>query len=306
MLSKTISSINFVFHHVNQKGWLVFWFFIRFLSAILPLITIYQFSHLIRLLEQKSPLSELSTYLLYIFLVRVADNLLRLASTTNLDYLINNITFDIHNFFLVGFKPRSKEERHAAIQAIRNFADASGKTLSIIKQPGLDSFVSLIVIPFTLFLVDFRSFVLILAYIFVYSIINLYTTQRYKELRDIQNTKTEDYFAKLQESNDVDLEQTSYTRHQRRLSRWTFTEWFALQNTAVFFYSLFLLYQLYLVFNHNHQISDLVLVMGYVTQTQSFLNSFTEIWYGFDDMSVALKHLAKNQSVSVINLSDLI
>lgn len=306
MVSKTVKSINFVFRHVNHKGEFIFWFIVRLVSAILPLITIYQFSHLISLLEQKASLPALSVYLFYIFLIRIADNLLRLSSTTNLDYLINNISFDIHNFFLIDFRPGTKEERHAAIQAIRNFADASGKTLTIIKQPGLDSLVSLLFIPFALFVVDFRSFILMVTYILVYTFINYYTTQRYKELRDIQNTKTEEYFAKLQESNDIDLEQASYTRHQKRLSRWTFTEWFALQNTAVIFYSVFLLYQIYLVFSSNHHISDLVLIMGYVAQTQSFLNSFTEIWYGLDDMSVALKHLAKNTSVSAISLADLI
>jgi hypothetical protein len=46
--------------------------------------------------------------------------------------------------------------------------------------------------------------------------------------------------------------------------------------------------------------------MGYVTQTQTFLNSFTDIWYGLGDMYVALKHLAKNQSISTVTLEDLI
>ena len=46
--------------------------------------------------------------------------------------------------------------------------------------------------------------------------------------------------------------------------------------------------------------------MGYVTQTQTFLNSFTDIWYGLGDMYVALKHLAKNSAVSAIALEDLI
>lgn len=306
MISTTIKSINFVFQHVTQKGEFIFWLFIRLLSAILPLVSIYQFSHLIKLIEIKSDIGTLLYYLLLIIIVRLIDNLFRLRSTTKLDYLISNISFDIHNFFLIDFKPLTKENRHASIQAIRNFADATIKTLTIFKQPGIDSAVSIIFIPLALFIIDSRTFVMIVVYILVYGLINFYSIQRYKYLRDLQNTKTEDYFAKLQETNDVDLEQTTYTRHFKRLTNWTFIEWFALQNTAIVFYALFLVYQIYLVVAGTSQISDVVLVVGYVNQTQAFLNSFTEIWYGLEDMSVALNHLAKNQFVSAIALEDMV
>ncbi len=306
MVSQTIKSINFVFQHVTQKGEFLFWLIIRLISAVLPLVSIYQFSHLIRLIESKSEISILLYYLLLIVIVRLVDNLLRLRSTTKLDYLISNIGFDVHNFFLIDFKPVSKEDRHASIQAIRNFAEAAVKTLTIFKQPGIDSAVSILFIPVALYLVDLRSFVLIITYIIVYSLINYYATQRYKALRDFQNTKTETYYAKLQENNDVDLEQATFTRHFKRLTDWTFVEWFALQNTAVIFYAIFLVYQIYLVVAGTSQISDIILIVGYVNQTQSFLNSFTEIWYGLEDMSVALQHLAKNQSVSAISLEDLV
>ncbi|MEI8067881.1 MAG: hypothetical protein WCG91_02965 [Candidatus Shapirobacteria bacterium] len=306
MISRTINSINFVFKHTTQKGQLFFWLFIRFLSAILPLITIYQFSHLIKLLEIKTELIVLFYYLLWIFAVRLLDNFLRIRSTTKLDFLISNLSFEIHNYFLIDFKPENKEDRHGSIQAIRNFADATIKTLTLFKQPGIDSIVSILFIPIALFFIDFKSFVIIVAYISIYLLINFFTSQRYKDLRDFQNTKTEAYFAKLQDSDDVDLEQNTYTRHFKRMTNWNFVEWFALQNTAVFFYSIFLLYQIYQVVNGTSDISDVVLVIGYVTQTQMFLNSFTDIWYSLGDMYVALKHLAKNESVSVLSLDEFI
>jgi len=261
---------------------------------------------LIKLVENKSDLRTLFLYLLSILAIRLLDNILRLRSTTRLDFLLSNLSFEIHDFFLINFKPVSKEDRHASIQAIRNFADATNRTLTIFKQPGLDSLVSVLFIPVALLFIDIRSFVLIITYIVVYSLINFYTRQRYKQLRDFQNTKTEDYYAKLQDSNDVDLEQATYTRHLHRLTNWNFIEWFLLQNTAVFFYSLFLLYEIYLIFTGTNQVSDLVLIMGYVTQTQDFLNSFTDITQGLGDMVVALNHLAKNQFISVLNLDDLV
>jgi ABC-type multidrug transport system fused ATPase/permease subunit len=154
--------------------------------------------------------------------------------------------------------------------------------------------------------VDFPSFVIVIAYTSIYLLVDTYTTQRYAQLKDIQNSKTEAYYAKLQDSNDFDLEQISYTRHFKRLTRWGFTEWFALQNSAVFFYCLNLFYLIYAVYSGQNDLSHLVLVMGYVTQTQTFLNSFSQIKDSFTDMDVGLKHLAKNEAISAINLEDLI
>ncbi len=297
---------SFVLKIISDRWGLFFWLFVRFVSAILPLVTIYLYSLVVGQLEKKLSLSLLTLTILATFIVRIVDNYLRLLSISKLEIVISNISFDIHNYFLSDLDSKSKEDRHAAVQAVRNFSDASSVTLNLIKQPGVDSIVSFIFIPFILLFQDFPSFVITVAYIAVYFSIDTYTTQRYSELKDIQNTKTEAYYAKLQDSNDFDLEQTAYTRHFDRLSRWGTTEWFSLQNSAVFFYCLNLFYLVYQVSLGQQSLSGLVLVMGYVSQTQTFLNSFSQILDSLTDMSVGLKHLAKNPVVSVIDLDDLI
>lgn len=296
----------FVLKIISDRTGFFFWTFVRFLSAILPLLTIYLYSLIIKQLETKLILSTVLITVLATFIVRIVDNYLRILSITRLEHIISNICFDIHNFFLSDLVSESKEDRHAAVQAIRNFSDASSVTLNFIKQPGVDSVVSFLFIPVILFAVDFPSFVLTLAYVSIYTLIDTYTTQRYSELKDIQNSKTEAYYAKLQDSNDFDLEQTSYNRHFNRLCKWSFTEWFALQNSAVIFYCLILFYLVYMVSTGQREISDLVLIIGYVTQTQTFLNSFSQIKDSLTDMNVGLKHLAKNQAIPSVNLEDLI
>lgn len=306
MSRETRKVFAFVLKIISDRTGLFFWGFVRFLSAILPLLTIYLYSLVLEQLENKLPISNLIFIVILIFINRILDNYLRLLSISRLESVISNIGFDIHNFFLLDLKSKSKEERGATIQAIRNFSDASSVTLNLIKQPGIDSVVSFIFIPVILFMVDFPSFVITLSYISIYLLIDKYTTQRYAELKDIQNSKTEAYFAKLQESNDYDLEQKSYTRHFNRLCKWSFTEWSLLQNSSVIFYCLNLFYLIYSVFTGGKSISGLVLVMGYVTQTQTFLNSFSNIKDSFTDMNVGLEHLAKNEAISVIDLDDLI
>ena len=140
----------------------------------------------------------------------------------------------------------------------------------------------------------------------VYLIVDYYTTQRYVKLKDIQNTKIENYYSKFQESNDVELEQKAYTRHFARICNWSFIEWFSIQNVAVFFYSLILAYSVISVYSGNWQISNVILVMGYAGSLQAYLNSFSEIKDNLADMTVAVDHLAKNKHISTIDLDDLI
>ncbi len=296
----------FILKIITDKSAFFFWLLIRFISAILPLITVYQFSLVIRHLELQSSLPTLLTTIVALFVIRLLDNYLRLKSTTRLDNAISNIGFDIQNYFLSDLKTDSKEERHATVQAVRNFSDASVLTLSLFKQPGIDSLVSLITIPVILLTRDWSAFILTTAYILIYYFIDIYTTQRYALLKDHLYTKTERYYGKLQDSNDFDLEQHSWSRHYNRLCHWGYTEWAYLQNSAVFFYSIILLYLGYRVTAGRMDISELVLITGYVSQVQTHLNSFSQIKDSLTDMMIGLRRLAANNSVSVLDLDDLI
>ncbi|MBP6891906.1 ABC transporter ATP-binding protein [Candidatus Shapirobacteria bacterium] len=295
----------FIFKVITDRSALLFWTMVRFISAVLPLITIFLYSRVISQLELKLPLKTIILTIFLIFLVRLADNYLRLISISKLEELINGLSFDIHNYFLSDLKSENRVERNATVQAIRNFSDAASTTLNLIKQPGIDSIVSLFFIPVILFFIDFPSFIITITYSVTYFFVDIYTTQRYSELKDIQNSKTEAYYAKLQEAKDFDLEQISYTRHFHRLTHWSFNEWSILQNTSVVFYVISLLYLTLSVYSGNKDLSTLVLIMGYITQTQTYLNAFSSIMDSTTDMNVGLHHLAKNKTITAIDIDDL-
>jgi ABC-type multidrug transport system fused ATPase/permease subunit len=306
MLKKTRFTLNLILKIIQNKTRFFLWLVLRFFSALLPLLSIFLFSEVINDIENKTDFSSLFFLVLLILIVRLLDNYTRIRSVYKLDECISDINFDIHNFFIKDIKTETKEERHKSIQAIRNFADASGFTLKLFRQPGIDSLVSIVIIPAILFFVDFKIFILEIAYILIYMVIDYYTTQKYVKFRDFQNTKTESYYAKFQESNDIELEQKTFNRHFARLCNWNFIEWFLLQNSAVFFYILILAYCLIATLSGTKHIADVVLIMGYVTSTQTFLNSFSDIKDSLADMTVALDHLAKNKSISVVDLDDLL
>jgi len=306
MIKKTKITLFLIFKIIKNKTRFLFWFFVRFVSSLFPLLAIYLYSQVVSDIETKAKLDSIIFLVLIILFVRIVDNFLRLKSLYKLEECISDIGFDIHNYFIKDLRVNNKEERHQSIQAIRNFSDASSLTLMLFRQPGIDSIVSLITIPIILFFVDLRIFVLEIVYILVYLILDYYTTQRYVKLRDVQNTKIENYYAKLQESNDVELEQKTYTRHFTRLSNWNFLEWFLIQNSAIFFYCLILGFTIISIYTGAKQISDLVLIIGYVSSTQVYLNSFSEIKDNLANMTVAIDHLARNKSISVIDLDDLV
>lgn len=306
MNKKTKKIIKLMWQIIENKKRFLFWFTVRFFSVFLPLLTIYLFSKVINLVEIKADFSSIFFLILVTLAIKIIDNFTRLRSVTKLDECISDIGFDIHNYFIKDLKSETKLERNESIQAIRNFSDATALTLKLLRQPGIDSIISLITIPFIMLSVDARISILEVVYIIVYFVIDYYTTQRYIILKDFQNTKVESYYAKFQETNDIDLEQRTFSRHYTRLSNWFFTEWFTLQNTAVFFYILIFVYLIISVYTGTKLISDLILVMTYVTSTQTYLNSASEVKDSLADVDVAVNHLAKNKAISVIDFDDLV
>ncbi|MDP4009934.1 MAG: hypothetical protein Q8P53_03035 [Candidatus Shapirobacteria bacterium] len=299
-------TIIFVLKLIKTKGSFLFWFFVRLFSATLPLISIYLFSRTISLLEKGTDLKQIVSLILIIFLVFLLENFTRNLSLSKLEVINNNIQFDIHNYLIPGLELKNKLSRHQGIQTIRNFSEALRMTLELLRQPGADSLISLIATPIILYFLDLRVFVIEVAYISIYFLVDIYTTQHYIFLKNLSHAKTEAYYARLQDSNDIDLEETQYNRLIVKLSRWAFTEGFFLQTTMTIFYSLILFYLVLSVSMGFKTVSDLVLIMGYVVSTQTFLNSLSTIKDKLTDTKVALYRLAKSESVDCINIDDLI
>lgn len=289
----------------TNKFSLFFWFFVRFISATFPLLSVYLFSRIIKLLENGYSQAEATRLIINIFLVFIIDNLTRLLSTNNLNFVIGNIQNDIHNLLSTGLKTRDKKIRHKSVQAIRNFSDAVNTTLTILKQPGVDSIVSFVFIPIILFFLDFRVFILQLAYMLVYFWMDVYTTERYARIKDIHNAKVEIYYAKFQDSNKIKREQGQLVRQFKKLCHWNFFEWFTLQTTANLFYTIILFYLVLSVSAGEQKISDLILIMGYVTSTQTFLNSISNIKDSLADTKVALNRLINSRHYLAIDFDDL-
>ncbi len=306
MTPETRNIIKFILKFISHKGSFFFWFFIRFISALFPIFSIYLFSQIIALVENKSNFSTVLYLVALIFIIYLLENFTRLLSINKLEYLISGIQFEVHNFLIPDLELKNKSARFEAIQAIRNFSEAVRLTLELIRQPGVDSVVSLIATPLILFFLDFKIFIFEIVYIVVYFFVDVYTTQRYIYLKNLQNAKVEAYYARLQGTNDIDLEEKQYNRVHQKICSWNFIEWFTLQNISICFYSAALLYLIFEVNQGTKNISGLILIIGYLGSTQIFLNSLSLLKDKLADTRVALYRLGKSETVTNIDLDDLI
>jgi len=305
MTNQTRELIKFILKLISDKTSFVFWFFVRFVSTFLPLFSVYLFSQTIELIENQASFNSILILCSFILFIHTIDNFSRILSIAKLQDIFSNTEFNIHRFFMIGLHSKDKNVRHEAIQSIRNFAESVRITLQMLRQPGIDSIVSLVVIPCILFLIDFRVFIIHLAYVITYYCLDFYTTEKYARLKNVQNLRTERYYGKFQETNDVTLEEKRYGVQHTKICNWYFKEWFSLQSIAVTFYSIILFYLVYSVSIGAKSISSLVLIMGYITQTQKHLNSFSEVKDRLADVKVALDRLSKSKKALNIDISDL-
>jgi ABC-type multidrug transport system fused ATPase/permease subunit len=296
---ETREAIKYIYRLIYEKNQFIFWFFIRIISVLIPPLSVYLFSQIIRCLETNCSPNRAYFLVFITFISYLVDNFLRLLSVHKLQYLIYKTESHIQKFFTQDLQLQDKKKRHQAIQTIRNFSDATRLTMEVINQPGIDGFVSLFYLPTLVFFLDFRVFILQIAYILVYFFTDEYTTGLYAAIKEDQNKKIENYYGKLQSSNDISLESSQLLKQYHRLCAHGFWEWFSLQNTAVVFFSLVLTYLVYSVVVGNKQISDIFLLTSYLVSTQVFLNSISLVKDRLADTKVAIFRLSKNKTTSV-------
>ncbi len=305
MSNDTLKTLKLIFKLIQNKKPFCVWLLVRFISALFPIVTIFLFSRVVNGLEVGSDLKILSQLIIFVLISRLLDNFTRLISTSKLDHVINDIQLDIQNILVSNIRAPDKKSQHKAVQAVRNFSDAAGTTLSIFKQPGIDAVVSFVTIPIILLFLDFKVFVFQIAYIVIYYFTDVYTTEKYTVLKNKHNSTIESYFAKLQTTKKFKFEKTLTSNSFKKVTNWSIIEWSLLQNIAVFFYIITLAYLVYSFTLGSKSIADIVLIVGYMDSTQVFLNNISSIKDSMANTKVALHRLLDNNKSLTVDYDDL-
>lgn len=305
MTAKTREVIKFILKLISNKTMFLFWLFVRLLVSLIPLYTIYLFSRLVNLLITFAPVQQVSNIVLIFAVMFFAENFFKHKANIKLQEIFSNTEFSIHRFLTIGLRTKNKDLRHEAIQSIRNFAEAVRHTLEILRQPGLDSIVSLLITPVILFFIRPLYFWIVIPYIIIYYLFDCYTTRRYTKFKDVQNARVEAYYAKLQDSNNITEEEKKFNHAHNALCKWSFLEWFNLSNISLFFYLTIIILTLISIVKGHRPVSDIVMVRGYLVLIDANLLSLSVVKDRLTDTRVALDRLSRSKKFLSIDLSDL-
>lgn len=294
-----------ILRFIEERRNFIFFLLLRIISVLIPPLSVNFFTKSLHCIETNCGQTTLITQLAITISSLFVANTLREISLHNIQYLINKAECDVQSVLIAGFNSKTTKTRHVLIQSMRNFSEAARTTMESLLGPGIDGLVLLIYIPFLTFFVDFRIFIIQIAYICLFYFVDVYTTDKYKDRRDDLDKNIENYYAKLQDSNKIDEENTALVNGYQNIYTFTMWEWLSLQNINAFFYSSILVFLIISLQNKEKQISDVVLLTSYLASTQSFLVTLSQVRDKLTDTKVALRRLLKSRAYNSVGFEDL-
>ncbi len=276
MLYWGMSSAQIVISIVNafrDKKFLM-WLLVLIISATGPLITTYIFSRGVNALETNQSLKSV-VMIFFLFLgVSMVEAVIRIAAKTRLHWFIETKLIRLQEGFIKTVKIRSKHRR-PVVQSVRNLTRAVQTFSNYFINSGVAGLVSFISVPFILYFVDKQVFFVEMALILVYLVVTYFFAVKYEKQFERYDESRERYFIRMQKSNKLGQRGRRMGEAIARLQDIRFFEWVSVQNTILVFQFIITFMVVVDIVNGYKGISDLVLIIGYVTQSQRFLNSVT-------------------------------
>jgi len=265
--------VKLITKHFKHKA-LYFWFAVRVVSIAGPLINTYVFSQGIDALETGKPLL-LAIKIFAIFLgILLIENTIRLVSKNRIAVFVEEILIDVQEELLEDLKPL-EHIRKETIQSVRNLTDAVHFFATFIRNTGVNGFVNFFSVPVILFFIDKRVFALEIVLIGVYLITTFFFSKIYEKHFETFDKAKEYYFSKMLVSNRIEPQAVYIRKSIRGVENIHMYEWLTAQNMIAIFQFMVVSMIAVDIFSGAKQISDLVLIVGYTNQSQTFLNSVT-------------------------------
>lgn len=251
-----------ILNSFRNKGYLL-GFGLRTLSAIDPLIETYLISLFVKILENNPNFNFIVWLIIAFFINRVVGNFLRGGGKTIMSNFLETVIIELEERLVYFIDPRVKD-RKAEIQAIRNLTQSLKRFSEYMKDVGIESIVSLFVIPGILFFVDFNIFLFTAGFLIIHFSITIFVSNKYEQDYEKFDASTENYYGKLQDSNEILKEANIVKKSIHRVQKVAFYMWEILQNTSAIYIALVILVVILEIMQGNRKISHLVLIYGYI------------------------------------------
>ena len=145
-----------IFKAFKQRK-ILWWGLVLTISATGPLLTTYMFSRGVNALETNLPLKQVLWMFFAVLTISSIEIFLRIAAKTKIHYYIEATLIKLQQEFLKNVKVRGKN-RKPTIQSIRNLAKSVQLFSDHFINTGVYGFVSFVSVPFILFFIDKRIF----------------------------------------------------------------------------------------------------------------------------------------------------
>ncbi|HXK52603.1 hypothetical protein H6802_02550 [Candidatus Nomurabacteria bacterium] len=263
---------------------------LRLICTLGPLLVTFLFSLGIYRIEQRMSLSEIVLPLALILVTEIIEHLVRVGSKSLISFTTEKKLVEVQTDFLITFSPKEKD-RMEVVQAVRNLTHAIRRFVTHMIDDGFQGIVEFILIPFILLLIDVRVFYLEVSAISFYIISSYFLSRHYEVLYEKFDQVREKYYSRLLVNDRVKSYAEKVWGKYGDVQSFRFISWFSLQSLVSFFKLSILLLVVRDVFMGTKQISELVLIAGYVVSTKKFLNDVTNIFEYYMEIKAGTRRL---------------
>lgn len=269
---------------------LFFWFFIRFISSFGPLAVTYLFAYGVEVIEEGRGFNDIILVFFALLLVESTEHILRILSKTRVVYMTEYAIINIQEE-LIKNVPKDDPKRKEHVQTLRNLTQSIRRFVIKFKDSGIPALVSFVSIPVILFFVDVKIFYLQVALMVIYMIITYVSASIYEKRYEDLDHSREDYFSNIHSHNHIDPLAAIVRNNVKNLNDLIFVNWVSLQNII----SVFKFITIYLVVKDimigAHNVSSLILIVGYVRESKVFLNDMTSMFELYMQVKAGIKRV---------------
>ena len=291
MLMSTSAVKGLIYSNFLTKS-LLGWLGVRILASFGPLAVTYIFSKAIEAIELGHSFNVVLEFFLWLLFIEVAEHLLRLSSKSMLGYYGEIALIKIQQQGVELLHPSSKV-RNELVQALRNLTQALRRFVMFSYNNGIQGLVSFASVPILLFFIDKRVFVVQVVLIVLYLIFNVYISKIYEQKFEKYDESREYYFSALL-ANKGTVKPANYVfKYFARVQKVFFINWFSVQNLVTLFIFIVTYIALKDLFVGTKNISDLILIVGYMKESKMFLNNITGLLARLMEIDAGVERLVK-------------
>jgi len=240
---------------------------------------------------------------------KIIEDVIRLRSKYGLQELALLLRIDIVKFFTKQTKVRNDIKTGEAVQAVRNMADTVYNIGCLYKDKLIQLPINFIAIPIILFSSEVSYFILVLAYIALYLLVDYIAATFYlKEVKDsfkaseafwgTVNRKAPDVWRQREDEfafeKAIDEQGAKFYKEENEAQNVHHWRWVAIQALSSMFYGIAIVLVFYRIINDQAHVGDLVLVIGYFGQTQTSLNIVSDTIKQITDARIAFDELEES------------